>query len=103
MYLNEISVPGILLISDIKHYISALLKCTNEDRIVMKRSEKYYSETGATESSKTTTINEFYSLGYSAVHREANCSACELLHSRLLLGLVFDPETGGGMFLRNAG
>jgi hypothetical protein len=34
------------------------------------------------------------------------CSAsfvCYLLHVGLLLGLFFDPEVGGDMFLRNAG
>jgi hypothetical protein len=29
--------------------------------------------------------------------------ACCLLHAGLLLGLYFDPENGGDMFLRNVG
>jgi hypothetical protein len=34
---------------------------------------------------------------------QANCCACYLLHAGFLLGLFFDPEDGGDMFLQNVG
>jgi hypothetical protein len=38
---------------------------------------------------------------YNPKFRQADCSACHLLHAGFLNGIVFDPEDGGNMFLRN--
>jgi hypothetical protein len=39
----------------------------------------------------------------SSIFWDSESSACYLLHAIFLRGLVFDPEDGGDMFLRNFG
>jgi hypothetical protein len=38
---------------------------------------------------------------YNPKFLQADCSACHLLHSGFLLGLLFDPENGANMFHQN--
>jgi hypothetical protein len=75
---SVISVAATFFISDIKHYISAALTCTNKREFTVnaiKQSENDYPETGVPVG------NEFYSLGYSAVLRKANFCAWLILRS----------------------
>jgi hypothetical protein len=43
---------------------------------------------------------QFYLLGYNII--QSVDYACYLLRDSFLLGLFFDPESGGDIFLRNA-
>jgi hypothetical protein len=47
-------------------------------------------------------ITSFWFL-YNPKFWQADCSVCYMLHAGFLLGLFFDPEDGGDMFLRNVG
>jgi hypothetical protein len=43
----------------------------------------------------------FYAVLAKELYNKNNSSACYLLHSGFLLGLVFDPEDEGDVFPRN--
>jgi hypothetical protein len=93
-------VRGIQTNTPWKQYISRICSAISIiSPSYARRRNDLYSYTGSEVLTATTIDEEFYLLG----HNTTQSGACRLLHAGFWLGLLFEIEDGGDMFLRNVG